>query len=498
MDRLSDPNIAVINSDSKVVSDIQISQNWSENEEQRIKRKLDLLLMPLVVLGLFALQLDKSNISNALTSTITTDLGISSDTVNAGNQLQQAGIVIFEIPSNILLQRVGAPIWITFQALAWGSIALFQAFVTNKQSFFATRFLLGMFESGYLPGSMFILSWFYKRDELALRTTVLYIGNYFAAGTGSFIAAGVFKMSGTCGLSGWRWLFIIDGAFTVLVGVLFVLFLPKSPLHTRPLCGFRCLDMFSERDRQILHNRVLLDDPHKNIDLADISFRRVIQTLLNYRLWGHFAINIIALTPKGGLQLYSPTIIKKLGFSTLKANALSSVSNYGVIVLALMVAWASDKTKLRGPWCLLCGVYSLIFAGVQYSLVNSTDKWLKYAIFVLLNSGNAVAQGINDAWLSSNAQSPQERSIGLALAVIGSNLGGLAGQQLFQSKDAPHYNNAFLSILVLYAAALVMITLQIASYFWDNRQLAKKKRDGESLQDESGLPGHPISFTYEL
>ena len=166
--------------------------------------------MPLLCLGFFALQLDRSNISNAMTSTITKDLGITSDEVNSGNQLQIAALIAFEIPSNIMLQRFGPPIWITFQSLAWGLVALFQAFMKNKKSFYATRFLLGMFEAGYMPGCQFIMASFYKRDELAMRTAIFYFGNYLATGTGSLIAAGVLRLAGSAGLSGWQWLFISE------------------------------------------------------------------------------------------------------------------------------------------------------------------------------------------------------------------------------------------------------------------------------------------------
>lgn len=170
--------------------------------------RLDFFLMPLLVLGFFVLQLDRSNISNALTDTLTEDLGIISNDVNLGNQLMLAGIIIFELPSNILLQKVGAPIWLTAQMGIWGTIALTQAWCTNIHSFYATRFLLGAFEGGYVPGGQYMLSLFYTRKELALRTAIFYFGNYFATATGSLIAAGVLSLAGSNGLSGWQWLFI--------------------------------------------------------------------------------------------------------------------------------------------------------------------------------------------------------------------------------------------------------------------------------------------------
>lgn len=160
--------------------------------------------MSLLCLGLFALQMDKGNISNALTSTFTEDLGISTDDVNNGNQLQLAAIVVFEIPFNVVLSKVGGQVLLTSQSLAWGLVALFQAFITNKSSFYGTRFLLGAFEAGYLPGAMVVMSSFYTRSEIAMRMTILYSGNYLAAGVSSLVAAGVFELAGVRGLAGWQ------------------------------------------------------------------------------------------------------------------------------------------------------------------------------------------------------------------------------------------------------------------------------------------------------
>ncbi len=228
----------------------------------------------------------------------------------------------------------------------------------------------------------------------------------------------------------------------------------------------------------------MIDDPHKEVDITDLKLPKIISALVDYRLWCHFVINILSLAPKGGLQLYSPSIIKRLGFSTTRANALSSVSSYGVIILSYLIAFASDRTKLRGPWSILATCYCMIFAGVQYGMTSSTNKWGKYAIFTLLSSGNALTQGLNDAWLSSNCQTPQHRSIGLAMVVMGSNIGGLAGQQLFRTSDAPKYTNGFLAILCLYAAALVMFLVQIAIYCQGNRNFAKKESQAGEVGEE--------------
>ncbi|KAG9188947.1 hypothetical protein G6011_05815 [Alternaria panax] len=105
--------------------------------------------MPLLVVGFFVIQLNRSNISNALTGTIFKDLEITSDDVNLGNQSMLAGIIVSDLPSNLLLQKLGALIWLTGQMGIWDMIALLQTWVTNKRSFFATRLFLGVFEGGF-------------------------------------------------------------------------------------------------------------------------------------------------------------------------------------------------------------------------------------------------------------------------------------------------------------------------------------------------------------
>ncbi|KAI1847281.1 hypothetical protein JX265_013994 [Neoarthrinium moseri] len=480
------PAELAVTDDMRSLNDVtvgtQITRDWSVDEEKRVVRKLDCILMPLLVLGFFSLQLDRSNISNALTSAIREDLSITTVEVNSGNQLQLAGILVTEIPANLLLQKVGTSAWLTAQCVSWGLVGVFQAFITDKSSFYATRFLLGVFEAGYIPGCQLLLSLFYKREELALRTAVFYFGNYFSAGSGSLIASGALQMAGLHGLSGWRWLFIIDGSCTLIMAIAFFLLLPASPLVTLPLCRVRKLNLFTEAERHVMHNRIVLEDPDKGTSFRSFKMHDIIAALCDYTLWGHFAINMLSLAPKGGLQLYSPTIIKGLNFSTTQANALASISNYGVCVLSFLVSWGSDWRRVRGAWCIVACAWSMVFAGALYGLPLTADRWATFAMFTLLNSGNGVSQGLNDAWLNSNAKSHLKRSIGLALAVIGSNLGGLAGQQLFQDNDAPRYSRAFIAVLCLYGAAVVMTLLQMGMYGRLNKRLASMESQEECVE----------------
>ena len=106
----------------------------------------------MLALAFFSLQMDRGNISAVLTSTITKDLNITTNQINVGTQLLSAGIVLSEIPSNIIMQRIGPRVWLSGQLFAWGIVATFQAFVKSYPAFLVTRILLGFCEGGFIPG----------------------------------------------------------------------------------------------------------------------------------------------------------------------------------------------------------------------------------------------------------------------------------------------------------------------------------------------------------
>lgn len=237
-----------------------------------------------------------------------------------------------------------------------------------------------------------------------------------------------------------------------------------------------------------MSRRIMTEDRTRGVELSSFTAMEAVRYLYtNYYIWIHALLAFISLVPKGGLLLYGPTIVKNLGFNKFKANLLVSVCNYALVALAVFAAWVSDKAKLRGPVCFVCTCYALIMAGVQYALVLNTDKWAKYAVFVLFMAGNATFQGINSAWLSSNVRDTKALCVGQALVVMGANLGGLAGQQLFRDNDAPKYTHGFLAIMCLYAATLVMVVFITWLYWSKNRKLV---RVSSTSNDENSREGN--------
>ncbi|KAF4447766.1 alternative sulfate transporter [Fusarium albosuccineum] len=464
------------------------SIQWTEEEEKRLLRKVDILLMPLLILGFFALQLDRGNIGNALTDNFFQDVGITQNQFNVGQQLLSLGIILLEvcsqttmqpvimlirakIPSNLILYRVGPTLWIGGQIIAWGLVATFQAFQKGLGPYMATRLLLGLCEAGFIPASLFTLTRWYKRDEISKRYSWFFIGNMVAGAITGIIAYGILHMRGVAGLAGWQWLFILEGIFTVLVGIAFLITFPNQVSNPVSLLGYR---YFTDREAQILYERVLRDDPSKAQLRQHVTWEELKNVFTTWKLLPHVGFTIVGLAPASAFGSYAPSLVVGFGFKPLESNALVSIGSWLLLVMNLLWGWASDKMKVRGPMVFLGFVLGLAFNIGMLVLVDSTNSNLKFAMLTLSLAFSWPWHPVNGSWLSLNAKTPGERSITLAIHIMAANCSGIVGKQLFRSEDAPHYPRGFTVIVALTAVGVLLSAVaNLQYYFCNGRKLAR-------------------------
>ncbi|KAM0547309.1 hypothetical protein ACHAPJ_010444 [Fusarium lateritium] len=457
--------------------------DWSEAEERAVVRKLDLLIMPLLIAGFFVLQLDRGNIGNALTDFFLAEVGITQFQFNIGNQLLSLGIVLLELPSNLILYRVGPQKWISCQIFCWGLVATFQAFIKGKGvgAYYATRLLLGLLEAGFIPAGLYTLTQWYKRNETSRRFTAFFLGNMTASAASGLIAYGILQMRGTAGLSGWQWMFLIEGMITIVVGIVFALLMPHSPESPSNILRH---SYFTPREIHILIHRVANDNlaqgpRHKYVRWVDIK-----AAFSRWYLYPQLTVSFCCIAIISPLGTYQPSIIASYGYDRLQANALSSVGNWIVIVLNLSFGWIADKAQRRGGLILLAAVLSFAFCLATRQLVTSMNRDLKYGILVCTTLWGSVAHPLNGSWLAVNIRNPAERSITMALLIMTANAAGLAGAQIFQAHDAPLYRTGFTVILTLASIALVFAIISNAQYLWLNKKLSEKDNATQELREE--------------
>ncbi|KAL4801067.1 major facilitator superfamily domain-containing protein [Aspergillus venezuelensis] len=264
--------------------------DWTEEEEQKIVRKIDLRF--------FALQLDRGNISQALADTLLKDLNMTSNDYNTGQTIFLCCFLFAELPSQLISKRLGPDHWIPIQMVAWSLVASCQAFLKTRAGYLGLRAMLGLLEGGFFPDTILFLSFFYKSSELPKRLTCFWATYTFTSIIGAFLAFGLLHITDSNGGGSWRYLFAYEGLITGVVGIIAALWMPASPTQT--IGGFRGKDgWFTEHEEKIMVNRVIRDDPSKGSmhNRQAVTPRLLWESLKDYHMWPIYILGFIWMIP---------------------------------------------------------------------------------------------------------------------------------------------------------------------------------------------------------
>ncbi|KAM5341445.1 hypothetical protein ACJ41O_014476 [Fusarium nematophilum] len=315
-------------------------------------------------------------------------------------------------------------------------------------------------ECGYIPAGLYTITKFYKRDETSKRFAIFFLGNMTANGAGGLLAYGILRMRGIGGLSGWQWMFLIEGMLTLVVAACFISFFPRSTAQPVSLLGVR---YFNHHEAEILNARVLRDDPTKVHTKVYVSREEMKAAFTNWRLLGHVAITLCCFSSTAPLGAHGPSIIKSYGHGRLTANALSSIGYWILLVTTVAWGWIADKWGKRGPMVFF-GVAIGCVLMIANRVMVPTDKLdAKFALIVLMTGFSCNWQPVNGSWMALNAKSAGERSITMAIFIMAANMAGIASGQIFQAHDAPLYQAAWTTTLCLSCAG-------VAAAAWTNFQ----------------------------
>ncbi|EEU35201.1 uncharacterized protein NECHADRAFT_102106 [Fusarium vanettenii 77-13-4] len=271
-------------------------------------RKQDARIIPLAA-GIYLLcYLDRSNIGNAKVLNASTKHDLLSETGMSNLDYTIALMVfliayaLFEVPSNYFLKRMKPSRWISFLMFSWGTITMCLGAAHNYGSVTAMRFLLGVFEAGLFPGLVYYLTFWYRPEERSLRVATILASATLAGAFGGAIAYGVGHMNQVGGLSGWRWLFILEGAPSVVSAALVWFCLPDYPETAKWL---------SLEEKDLAAARLAEQGSHGSS--KSMTWEDAKSTLLEWRLWCHYLIYFGISAPFSSLSLFTPSITAGLG-----------------------------------------------------------------------------------------------------------------------------------------------------------------------------------------
>ncbi|GAA6038191.1 hypothetical protein JCM8097_005786 [Rhodosporidiobolus ruineniae] len=479
------------------------SFRWTYREERAVTRKIDWRLLSWILLMFLALDIDRGNLGNATADNLLTDLGLSQSDYNLGNTLSKLGFLLAELPSQMFGKKVGVDIWLPTQMVIFSILALAQFAMRGRTSFLALRFIIAFFQGGFIPDVILYLTYYYDKHALPIRLAFFYTINYIANLITAFLAVGLLKMRGVGGYAGWRWMFLIEGLFTLVVGIASYFMLPPGPSQTK--AKWRPNGLFTDREVKIIVNRVLRDDPQKSSmhNREALTFKLLWKSLCDYDLWPLYAVGIIygvSATPISNyFQLSMYATHHPLSSDFTNQNVLPSAGDSSSFLdrqrqppqhpqhlrltlhphaLTILSEVFDSRTWLAS----LQNWWMLIFYIPLVTLPDPVKPWTWFAIATLL-LGFPYVHVIHVGWVSRNAGSVRTRTVASSLYNMSVQLSAIIGSNLYQASEAPRYKRANKVILGITAFNLVVLYPSVWFYYrWRNGQ--KEKTWGKMSTEE--------------
>jgi ACS family tartrate transporter-like MFS transporter len=309
-------------------------------------------LIPFIfVLYLFNF-IDRVNVGFAAL-TMNADLGFSPAVFGLGGGIFFLGYSLFQIPANLILERVGARRWIFFILLVWGAVSASNALVTNATGFYAVRILLGIAEAGFFPGMVLYLTYWFPKTWRARLVANFMLAIPFANIVGGPVSGLILGMDGVWGLHGWQWLFLIEGLPTSFIAFAVLVWLPSGPAEARWL---------SEDEKRVIATRLASEET--------VRHRRLLTAVLDPKVWALGLVYLGYAISYYGVQLWLPQIVQAMGFSNLATSFLVALPFAATMIAMFFWGRSSDRTGER-IWHVALPALAAMTALVTASLAGS-------------------------------------------------------------------------------------------------------------------------------
>ncbi|PSN71793.1 MFS general substrate transporter [Corynespora cassiicola Philippines] len=424
--------------------------------------------------------LNRTNIAQArLDEDFEATLNLGNTDYSTAVALLTVGYMLAQLPSNMIITRVRPALYLPIVAILWSGISAATVGVKSANELYAVQFVLGIFEAPFFPGAVYLMSCWYTRRELALRTALLYSGLVLAQAFSGLIAAGVFAgMSGLIGIAGWKWLFILEAAMSAFFALTAFFVLPNYP-HSQ---SGSAMWTMTEEMRRIAVARIQADRVEEPTNSTVWQGLRL--ALADPKIYCFIFMNI-CMTSSYGFNNFFPTIVRGFGLgSETTTLALTAPPYIFGTIISFGVAWNSDRLKERGYHIMVnncCAVAGFIIS------VATLNHAARYASAFLYTSGSFSANALVYTWaVSSLSQTPEKRAAGGAIVNIMGHLGNVMSPYFFPDNHAPRYTMAMI-------LQIVFAGLTCATAFLSKLYLRRQNKKIKERADASGTEYNPFT-----
>lgn len=448
-------------------------------EIKRVRRKIDRRLLP--ILGaLYSIALiDRTNLSAARIAGAGVELRLTAGT-NYSIPLLMFFVpyILLEMPSNLLLRKIGAAKQLSFIAFCWGIVMLGQGFVKSWQQLTVTRALVGAFEAGFFPACVWLISTWYVRRESQVRMSAFYLISVGVSGFSNILAyaMSLIRVSDRT-FRGWRWIFILEGLATVVLAVIAYFVIIDFPDKAAEK-GFLTI---AERD--MILTRIQRDRGDAKPDA--LTWAKAGKYATDIKVWLYGLMFMCTTMPTYAFAYFLPVILRGLGYSVRDAFLLGAAPYVVAMVGAFGTAVIADRYVIRMP--LLIAQCMLTIAGLGMLFVRTNRQVQLAGAFLGVWGANANIPFVLN-FSQNNVAGQSKKSFTSVIVIMFGGIGGIFASLAFNEKDAPLYRKGLYATLACQAFN-VLCGVGFTLYFYSAN---KKIRAGRKVVDDR--PG----FTYTI
>ncbi|KAK6223851.1 hypothetical protein QIS74_03795 [Colletotrichum tabaci] len=437
-----------------------LGQEEYEKVGKRATLKMDMVIMPIMVIMYVLNYLDRQNIASAKLANITTDLDLSEVEYQTTVSILFVGYILMQVPSNMIVGKIKWPgVYICAGMAAWGVISTLMAVVHNYEGLLMARFFLGFVEAIFFPGALYFLSLFYNRKQFALRTAILYSGSQLGNAFGGLFAIGILNLDGVRGLAGWRWLFLVEGVITVGLAIPFACILPNSNKKIPTLTQLEC--------EWVQYN--FAADQGQEDDSGEVTaLKGFMMAVTDPKTWMLMGI-LYSTYIVGAVANFFPSVVGGLGFSRTMTYALTAPPFILCVFTMLLNGFHSDRKQERYLHIVVPLCVTLVANVIAVSTINIAARYV--AMMLLPGSFYAAAVVVLSWIMGSLSQPSAKRASAIALINAMCNTPNVWGSYLYYG--APRYVSAF---IVNIAATGLAIAFATGTRIWLRRVNAKLDR----------------------
>jgi len=423
----------------------------SATRHQLVMARVTRRLIPFAFMCYVVAYIDRVNIGFAKEA-LQRDLGLSNTQFGFGAGLFFLGYCFFEIPSNLILERVGARRWIARIMIGWGLVSMATVFVTGEASFYAARIVLGIAEAGFFPGMVLYLTYWVPASDRARVGALFMMAAPVAIIVGAPVSEALLKLDGRLGIHGWQWLFLVEGLPAVVLGVLALRILTDRPEQATWL---------PPEDREWLSATMAAEHARRTAT----GHASLVPALRSVRVWVLCTVYFLNTTVTYGIFLWLPTMLREAsgskGFMVSLMTALPFVAALAAMVL---VGKHSDRTGERKFHVAACALTAAL--GLILAVMSRNSIWLLVLSFTLSQMGQrsvmSVFWAIPPIFLGGTGA-----AAGIALINSLGNLGGWFGPSMIGwLRDLTGGYTGGLLVLagVLVLEAIVVVSLRLPAH----------------------------------